>query len=123
MPLGRIVSLYTVFMALSSVQWNSRPHNYVSVTTHGFPNKFMFLGHNFSLGSGNLFVLVTKMTEYTAQVLEKMRRENILTVQPSAAFTASSQKKVYNAYFADTEFSEHHSSRGKERVTDCLPGG
>ena len=107
-------------------KWKSRTDTYLSVTTHDFPNMFMSLGPNSGLGSGNLLIVLEKVAEYTAQVLEKMQTENILTIQPSAR-AAANFTDFCDAYFAGTVFSEECSSwyktGGKNgRVSALWPG-
>ena len=109
-----------------SEKWKARPRTYLSMTTDNFPNYFMSLGPNSGLGSGNLLIIIERMAEYVAQVLQKMQAENILTIEPSPQ-AVSNFTKYCDAYFEGTVHSEECSSWYKTggpngQVTGLWPG-
>ena len=108
-------------------RWKSRVDTYLSMMVDGFPNFFMSLGPNSGVGAGNLLMLLERQAEYSAQVLQKMQTENILTVQPTYKATKNFTD-FCDAYFAGTVFSDECNSwykggTGKNgRVVAIWPG-
>lgn len=61
-------------------RWKSVPETYLSLTTDGFPNYFMYLGPNSGLGTGNLLVLIERMADYFTECAAKIQRDNIASM-------------------------------------------
>ena len=110
---------------LLSEKWRDRTSNYLSMTVDGFPNFFMSLGPNSSLGTGNLLILLERVSTYIGQCLAKMQTQNITTMAPRPC-AVEAFSNFCDQYFKDTVFSEKCSSwykSGKEgRVTALWPG-
>ena len=87
-----------------SEKWKDIPSTYLSIATDDFPNYFIYLDPASGLGTGNLLVLIEKMTDYFIACLTKMQRENIAVMTPKKSavdsFVAHSDK-----YFERTIFS------------------
>ncbi|KAE8146765.1 hypothetical protein BDV25DRAFT_45725 [Aspergillus avenaceus] len=107
-------------------RWNKTPETYLSMMVDGFPNYFISLGPNASLGEGNLLLLVEKAIDYFTLCVQKMQRDNIraLSVKKEAVdrFTLHCDQ-----YFSQTVFGQKCRSWYKEggedsRVTALWPG-
>ncbi|KAF4447086.1 hypothetical protein FALBO_16988, partial [Fusarium albosuccineum] len=85
-------------------KWKAIPETYLSISTDGFPNYFVSLGPNASLGTGNLLLLIEKTMDYFTACVAKMQRDNIVAMAPQAQavrrFTEYS-----DAYFEKTVFT------------------
>ena len=90
-------------------RWKARVDTYLSMCVDGFPNLFMSLGPNSSVGNGNLLMLLERQANYAAAALSKMQTENILTIQPSPK-AVKNFTDFCDAYFPRTVFSEECSS-------------
>jgi cation diffusion facilitator CzcD-associated flavoprotein CzcO len=115
-------------------RYNKRQETYLSLAVDDFPNFFQSLGPNAGLGNGSLLVVIEAVCLYVAQILEKMAKGNVKTIEPK-------QKAVQNftnycdAFFKRTVFSAECGSwyksappnateeeRKQGRVTALWPG-
>lgn len=53
------------------------------MATAGFPNWLHLLGPNSGVGAGSLLIMIEKMTDYAVEVVLKMQRENIKSMEPT----------------------------------------
>ena len=67
---------------LLASRWKETPESYLSIATSGFPNYFLSLGPNSSLGAGNLLIVIEKYVEYITECVAKMQRDNIKSMVP-----------------------------------------
>lgn len=115
-------------------RYMKRQETYLSLAVDEFPNFFQSLGPNAGLGNGSLLMVIEAVCLYVAQVLEKMAKGNVKTIEPK-------QKAVQNftdycdAFFKRTVFSAECGSwyksappnateeeRKNGRVTALWPG-
>ncbi|OQV01820.1 hypothetical protein CLAIMM_07111 [Cladophialophora immunda] len=59
-----------------------RTETYLGVAVDQFPNFFHSLGPNSGLGNGNLLLVIESIANYLGQVLEKLSKGNIKTIEP-----------------------------------------
>lgn len=106
-------------------KWHDSTSNYLSMTVDGFPNFFMSLGPNSGLGTGNLLMLIERLSTYIGQCLAKIQTQSILTITPKPR-AVENFSNFCDEYFKGTVFSEECSSwykSGKQgRVTALWPG-
>ena len=106
-------------------KWRHRTSNYLSITVDAFPNFFMSLGPNSALGTGNLLILIERVSTYIAQCLAKLQMQNIRTMMPKP-HVVENFSNFCDEYFKGTVFSEECSSWYKSgprgRVTALWPG-
>ncbi|KAI9037717.1 uncharacterized protein KD926_000058 [Aspergillus affinis] len=92
-----------------SERWEKTPETYLSVAVDDFPNYFICFGPNSALGEGNLLIVIEKSTDYIIACVEKMQRDNILTMRPRkeavGLFT-----KYCDQHFSRTMFGQGCSS-------------
>ncbi|KAH0592931.1 hypothetical protein MHUMG1_09384 [Metarhizium humberi] len=107
-------------------RWKAVPETYLSMSTDGFPNFFVSLGPNGSLGSGNLLLLIEKAMDYMTMCVAKMQRDNIVAMAPQKQ-AVQRFTKYCDAYFDKTVFTLHCRSWYKGgtydgRVSALWPG-
>ena len=106
-------------------RWRDRTSSYLSMTVDCFPNFFMSLGPNSSLGTGNLLILIERVSKYIGQCLAKVQTQNILTMTIKLC-AVEGFSNFCDQYFKSTVFSEECSSWYKSgqqgRVTALWPG-
>ncbi|KAH9932370.1 uncharacterized protein B0H18DRAFT_904183 [Fomitopsis serialis] len=107
-------------------KWSPHPSTYLAVCTDGFPNWFMSLGPNSSLGSGSLLVLIERQVEYAVAVAKKIQRERLKSIEVTKEAVADFDEYL-ESYFPKTVYSEKCRSwykMGKEqgRVVALWPG-
>ena len=107
-------------------RWKETPETYLSFAVDGFPNYFICLGPNASLGEGNLLLLIEQEINYFTQCVLKMQRDSIRSM--SVSNRAVRQFTTYcDQYFPRTAFGEKCRSwykGGTEdgRITALWPG-
>ena len=62
--------------------WQGSPKAYLGVAVAGFPNLFLLLGPNTSLGSTSVVLMIEAQVEYVLRALELMRTAGVATVEP-----------------------------------------
>ncbi|TFL03433.1 FAD/NAD(P)-binding domain-containing protein [Pterulicium gracile] len=102
------------------------PRTYLSMATAGFPNWLHLLGPNSGVGAGSLLIMIEKMTDYAVEVVLKMQRENIKSMEPTKE-AVDEFDEYLDAYFTRTVFSAKCKSwykMGKEegRIVGMWPG-
>ena len=115
-------------------RWRGRPETYLSLAVDEFPNFFQSLGPNAGLGNGNLLIIVEAIAHYVGQVLAKLSRGNVKSVEPKKE-VVENFTNYCDAYFKRTVFSAECGSwykssppgaspeeRKKGRVTALWPG-
>lgn len=107
-------------------RWERTPENYLSFAVDGFPNYFICLGPNASLGEGNLLLLIEQEINYFTQCVLKMQRDNIRSLSVSSR-AVSNFTSYCDQYFPRTAFGEKCRSwykGGTEdgRITALWPG-
>lgn len=107
-------------------RWKEVPETYIAIAVDKFPNYFISLGPNASLGEGNLLLMIEKEIDYFTECVLKMQRDNICSMSPRSdavkRFAVHCEK-----YFSQTVFSMKCRSwykGGSEsgRVTALWPG-
>lgn len=107
-------------------RWKNSIENYLSFAVDGFPNYFICLGPNASLGEGNLLLLIEQEINYFAQCVMKMQRDNIRSM--SVSNRAVNNFTAYcDQYFPHTAFgancrSWYKGGTREGRVTALWPG-
>jgi len=95
------------------------------MTVDGFPNLFMSLGPNSAVGTGNLLMLIERVSTYIGQCLSKIQTQNISTIVPKTR-AVENFSDFCDQYFKGTVYSEECSSWYKSgtqgRVTAGWPG-
>lgn len=115
-------------------RYRTRPETYLSLAVDGFPNFFQSLGPNAGLGNGNLLIIIEAISLYVGQVLEKLSKGNIRTLEPKRK-QVENFTKYCEAFFKRTVFSAECGSwykssppgatpeeRKKGRITALWPG-
>lgn len=101
-------------------RYKLRPETYLSICTDQFPNYFQSLGPNAGLGNGNLLIVIESIAQYVGQILERMSKGNIKTIEPK-------RKQVENftnycdAFFKRTVFSAECGSWYKSSAPGATP--
>lgn len=108
--------------------------SYLSLALDGFPNFFQSLGPNAGLGNGSLLVVIEAVCLYVGQVLERLSKGNIKTIEPKRK-GVENFTKYCDAFFQRTVFSAECGSwykssppgateeeRKNGRVTALWPG-
>jgi cation diffusion facilitator CzcD-associated flavoprotein CzcO len=118
--------IYGVNGVTLAEKWKSVPETYLSITTDGFPNYFIFLGPNSGLGTGNLLVLIEKMADYFTACATKIQRDNIAAMSPKPESVRRFVEHC-DKYFERTVFTQNCRSwykGGTEdgRVSALWPG-
>jgi hypothetical protein len=85
-------------------RWKIRPETYLSVCVDDFPNFFQSLGPNSGVGNGNLLIIVEAIGHYIGQVLAKLCKGNVGTVEPKKEVVQMFSDYA-DAYFKRTVFS------------------
>jgi cation diffusion facilitator CzcD-associated flavoprotein CzcO len=85
-------------------KWKKIPKTYISIATDDFPNYFISLGPNASLGSGNLLLLIEKELDYFTACAAKMQRDNIRSMAPRRD-AVEKFVEYCDSYFEGTVFS------------------
>ena len=67
--------------------WAGGPHGYRTVSLTGFPNLFMIMGPHSPLLSYPIHASAELQSEYVAQMLRVLGREDVVSVAPTAAAT------------------------------------
>lgn len=109
-----------------SERWKRTPETYLSPAVDEFPNYFICLGPNSTLGEGNLLGLIEKAIDYITDCVDKMQRDNIRAMTPRKDAVDRFTRHC-DQYFSRTVFSEKCRSwykGGTEdgRVTALWPG-
>lgn len=68
-----------------SLQERFKPHpeTYLALCTDGFPNWFMSMGPNSSVGSGSLLCIIERQVDYAVAATKKMQRERLKSMEPT----------------------------------------
>jgi len=102
----------------------TRAETYLGVAVDGFPNFFHALGPNSGLGNGNLVLVIESVADYIGQVLEKLSKGNVKTIEPRRE-CVENFANYCDAFFRRTVFSADCGSWYKSangRVTALWPG-
>lgn len=110
------------------------PESYLSLAVDGFPNFFQSFGPNSGVGTGNQLILVEAFHLYVGQVLERLAKGNVKTIEPKRK-PVENFNKFCDAFFERTVFSADCGSwyktspvgateeeRRNGRVTALWPG-
>lgn len=110
------------------------PESYLSLAVDGFPNFFQSLGPNAGLGNGSLLMVIENVCLYVGQVLERLAKGNVKTIEPKRK-SVENFTKFCDAFFQRTVFSAECGSwyksspvgateeeRKNGRVTALWPG-
>ncbi|KAL6307444.1 hypothetical protein BKA93DRAFT_911319 [Sparassis latifolia] len=62
-------------------KWSPHPVTYLTLCVDGFPNWFFSLGPNSGVGSGSLLVLIERQVEYAVEVVKKLQREWLKSIE------------------------------------------
>lgn len=107
-------------------RWRAVPETYMSVATDGFPNYFMYLGPNSGLGTGNLLVLIEKMTDYFTEVVAKIQRDDLVAINVKRksvrAFVGHCDKYFERTVFTMNCRSWYKGGTEDGRVSALWPG-
>ena len=66
-------------------KWKPHPVSYMSVCVDGFPNMFMSLGPNSSIGAGGLLPIIENTVMYAVQATAKIQRERLKSMEVKVA--------------------------------------
>lgn len=106
-------------------RYQTRAETYLSVATDQFPNFFQALGPNSGVGNGNLILVIESIANYIGQLLEKLARGNISTIEPIPG-AVQHFTDYCDAFFQRTVFSADCDSWYKVaprgRITALWPG-
>jgi hypothetical protein len=115
-------------------RYRARPETYLGVCVDQFPNFFQSLGPNTGLGNGNLLILIEAITLYVGQILVRLGRGNVRSIEPKRQ-AVQNFTNYCDAYFKRTVFSAECGSwykssppnataeeRKRGRVTALWPG-
>lgn len=103
------------------------PQTYLSVGADGFPNYFMVLGPNTSVGAGSLTVLLEAQGDYIVKCIRKLQKEDYVTMMPKKQAVKDFSDYV-GEYFKKTVFMDDCKSWYKtsgglgDRVSGLWPG-
>lgn len=115
-------------------KYKKRPKSYLGMCTDGFPNFFQSLGPNTWQGSGSLLIVIDYLHRYLAQILERLIRDNIATVEPRRKqvenFTKFCEDYFQHTVYTDDCVSWYKSTlpnatlqqRREAKVTALWPG-
>ncbi|KAK8102398.1 hypothetical protein PG984_015544 [Apiospora sp. TS-2023a] len=103
------------------------PETYLSVTAHGYPNYFMFLGPNCPIGNGPIIILIELAGEYMAHFLNRWQKQGpgLASFEPKRQ--AVDDFMQHKDAFMDSravwaECNSWYRSRATGRVTALWPG-
>jgi cation diffusion facilitator CzcD-associated flavoprotein CzcO len=65
-------------------RWQGSPQAYRGTTVSGFPNLFLLLGPNTGLGHNSVVLMIESQINYVLGALERMRRDGVRAVEPTA---------------------------------------
>ena len=101
----------------------TRTETYLGVAVDQFPNLFQSLGPNSGLGNGNLLLVIESIANYLGQVLEKLSKGNVKTIEPRRK-PVENFTKYCDAFFKRTVFSAECGSWYLKhgRITALWPG-
>ncbi|TKA24790.1 hypothetical protein B0A54_17554 [Friedmanniomyces endolithicus] len=102
----------------------TRAETYLGVAVDRFPNFLHALGPNSGLGNGNLVLVIESVADYIGQVLEKLSKGNVKTIEPKRE-CVENFTNYCDAFFQRTVFSAECGSWYKSangRVTALWPG-
>ncbi|KAK5746487.1 hypothetical protein LTR17_000867 [Elasticomyces elasticus] len=103
---------------------STRTETYLGIMVDGFPNFLHALGPNSGLGNGNLVLVIESVADYIGQILEKLSKGNIKTIEPKRE-CVENFTNYCDAFFQRTVFSAKCGSWYKSangRVTALWPG-
>ncbi|KAK5704469.1 hypothetical protein LTR17_021851 [Elasticomyces elasticus] len=103
---------------------STRTETYLGITVDGFPNFLHALGPNSGLGNGNLVLVIESVADYIGQILEKLSKGNIKTIEPKRE-CVENFTNYCDTFFQRTVFSAKCGSWYKSangRVTALWPG-
>jgi hypothetical protein len=118
------------FYGLSSLPLSTHfspfPQTYLSLATSSFPNYFIMLGPNSSIGSGSLTAILEAEGDYIVQCIRKLQREDYASMVPKQA-RVDDFAEYCARYFEGTVYGTECSSWYKGnattgRVTGLWPG-
>ena len=70
-------------------KWRAGPRTYLGLVTEAFPNLFLLTGPGSPSVLANVFVSIEQHVEFTADVLEMMRANGFVRIEPSVEFEDS----------------------------------
>lgn len=103
------------------------PQTYLSVAVDNFPNFFMVLGPNTSVGAGSLTVLLESQGDYVVKCIRKLQKEDYMTMMPKQQSVKDFSEYV-GEYFKKTVYMDDCKSWYKtdgglgDRVSGLWPG-
>ncbi|KAK7973228.1 hypothetical protein PG988_007362 [Apiospora saccharicola] len=110
-----------------SVGGGRGPETYLSVTAHGYPNYFMFLGPNCPIGNGPIIILIELAGEYMAHFLNRWQKQGpgLISFEPKRQAVDDFMR--HKDAFMDSravwaEGDSWYRSRATGRVTALWPG-
>lgn len=103
------------------------PETYMSVATDGFPNYFMMLGPNASIGTGPLTTMMEKTGDYIVKCIRKMQKENIVGMEVKKErvkdFSAVAANYFKRTVYLDNCTSWYRNLGGRgDRISGIWPG-
>ncbi|GBE88396.1 Putative sterigmatocystin biosynthesis monooxygenase [Sparassis crispa] len=107
-------------------KWSPHPVTYLTLCVDGFPNWFFSLGPNSGVGSGSLLVLIERQVEYAVEVVKKLQREWLKSIEVKREALEDFDEYLEH-YFPKTVYSDKCRSwykMGQEegRVVGLYPG-
>ena len=112
---------------LMASRFDPFPETYMSVATDGFPNYFMMLGPNASIGTGPLTTMMEKTGDYIIKCIRKMQKENIAHMEVKKQrvrdFSAIASNYFKRTVYLDncTSWYRNRGGRG-DRISGLWPG-
>lgn len=77
--------------------WTPQPFAYRTVATPGFPNVFMLIGPHSPFGNQSLFTISETQADFAMGWIERWRRGEFATVQPTHAATEQFNRDLHDA--------------------------
>ncbi|KAJ3555089.1 hypothetical protein NM688_g2766 [Phlebia brevispora] len=112
-------------LSLSS-KWTPHPRTYLGICTDGFPNCFFAYGPNSTFAAGALLPILEAEVKYAVEVVRKMQRERIKSVEVKAEAVRDFDE-VLETYFPRTVHTEkvrswYKAGQADGRIISLWPG-
>ncbi|KAF9888596.1 hypothetical protein FE257_008528 [Aspergillus nanangensis] len=98
-------------------RWSKVPESYLGVAAPSMPNYFMFTGPFTPVAQGSILPIITKMSNYSLQVIHKMYKQHIRRVTPKECVIAEFMEHC-RAYLGRTCWADPCTSWFKQGRPD-----
>jgi cation diffusion facilitator CzcD-associated flavoprotein CzcO len=104
--------------------WNGAPEAYLGTSVAGFPNWFMIIGPNVTLGHSSMVYMIESQVRYILDALQVLRRQGLrwLDVKPAAQrdYNAALQRRLQHTVWTTGCSAWYRTRQGK--ITTLWPG-